>query len=403
MADYKKKSLYLILVFLALVLVKFSYAHDTSLAYTYLKVDEDEISVNVTVPNSNFNIVPGENISGDFKSKAANYVMSGIGVSNNNEACAKKLFNISDINEGTSTRYTILFTCREPANMLNFSYNLFFEKLQSHENVLDVQLYSQYARLTMDNEYNYLEIPVQKLIIQYGISNITQSNISNVLLASDDENSTNKLAPPVFSNENAFRKSLSFFVLGVKHILTGYDHLLFLLGLLIVTLSLVQLAKVVTSFTIAHSITLAAATFGAVILPPRITESVIALSISYVAVENIYSQRDKSESTIPKFGFRDFFGNPKRRWMITFLFGLVHGFGFSRVLRELGLPKGGVAISLLMFNLGVEAGQFLVIFLLFPFLWYSGKKHWHGKMVTVVSSVIGVTGFFWFAQRLFGF
>ncbi len=109
--------------------------------------------------------------------------------------------------------------------------------------------------------------------------------------------------------------------LGVEHIFTGYDHLAFLLGLLVATATLGSLVKIITSFTIAHSITLALATFNVVVLPSRLTESLIALSIGYVAAENL-------------FDFR-----VMKRYYITFLFGLIHGFGFSTVLREMDLPQ----------------------------------------------------------------
>src|ERR1700735_3366337 len=139
-----------------------------------------------------------------------------------------------------------------------------------------------------------------------------------------------------------------FVRLGVEHIFTGYDHLAFLLGLLVATATLGSLVKIITSFTIAHSITLALATFNIVMLPSRLTESLIALSIGYVAAENL-------------FNFR-----AMKRYYITFLFGLVHGFGFSNVLREMDLPRASLALSLFSFNAGVEIGQITFVMLIFP-------------------------------------
>ena len=125
-----------------------------------------------------------------------------------------------------------------------------------------------------------------------------------------------------------------FVRLGVEHIFTGYDHLAFLLGLLVATATLGSLVKIITSFTIAHSITLALATFNVVVLPSRLTESLIALSIGYVAAENLLDFR------------------AMKRYYITFLFGLVHGFGFSNVLREMDLPQIEPGASLFSFNAG---------------------------------------------------
>lgn len=173
-----------------------------------------------------------------------------------------------------------------------------------------------------------------------------------------------------------------FVWLGIQHIATGYDHLAFLLGLLIATGSLRSLIKTITSFTVAHSITLALATFNVVVLPSRFTESMIALSILYVAVENLIRRRNID------------------RWKITFLFGLVHGFGFSNVLREMQLPRADLALSLFSFNLGVEIGQLVFVVLLFPAIEDLIRSGWT-KLRPAVSIVIGLLAAYWFIQRAF--
>jgi hydrogenase/urease accessory protein HupE len=180
----------------------------------------------------------------------------------------------------------------------------------------------------------------------------------------------------------AWQTFLRFVWLGVQHIATGYDHLAFLLGLLIATESLRGMVKVVTSFTVAHSITLGLATFNIVVLPSRFTESMIAASIVYVAVENLV--RDKTPG----------------RWKLTFLFGLVHGFGFSNVLREMQLPRTNLALSLFSFNLGVEIGQIVFVVLLFPALedLIRSGKTW---LRPAVSVAIGILAAYWFIQRAF--
>lgn len=173
-----------------------------------------------------------------------------------------------------------------------------------------------------------------------------------------------------------------FIWLGVQHIALGYDHLAFLLGLLVATASLRSLVKVITSFTIAHSITLALATFNVVILPTRLTESMIALSIVYVAAENLIRNR------------------AIERYRITFLFGLVHGFGFSNVLREMQLPRGHLALSLFSFNVGVEIGQLIFVLLLFPLIEDLISGGWT-KLRPAVSIVVGCLAVYWFIQRAF--
>jgi len=142
---------------------------------------------------------------------------------------------------------------------------------------------------------------------------------------------------------------VSFIRLGVEHILTGWDHLLFLLALLLPGGGVLALAKIITAFTLAHSVTLSLAVLDLVALPDRLVEAVIALSIVAVAAENLFFQ-----ATV------------RRRWIVSFCFGLVHGFGFSSALREMGLPADGVLLPLLGFNAGVELGQGLVVALAVP-------------------------------------
>ncbi|MBI1398067.1 MAG: hypothetical protein GC151_18995 [Betaproteobacteria bacterium] len=175
----------------------------------------------------------------------------------------------------------------------------------------------------------------------------------------------------------------SFFPLGIEHILTGYDHLLFLIALILRGGNLLQLLKIVTAFTLAHSVTLALAVLDVVSLPGPLVESVIALSIAYVAAENL----------LPKFAVA-------RRWTVSFLFGLVHGFGFSSVLREIGLPKENLVLALLNFNLGVEAGQACAVLVALPLLFALRRTPWEPKVVTGISVAILLVGLALSVERL---
>ncbi|OIK16325.1 hypothetical protein BIV60_04725 [Bacillus sp. MUM 116] len=174
----------------------------------------------------------------------------------------------------------------------------------------------------------------------------------------------------------------SFFKLGMMHILTGYDHLLFLLALLLRKQTFKQYAAIVTSFTIAHSITLTLSVLGLVTLPSRFVEATIAFSICYVAVENIFKKKIR------------------HRWTITFLFGLIHGLGFATLLREMAIPKKDLAVSLINFNLGIEAVQLTIVLLLLPLLTYMFKQKVSGKIVRYGSIIIVVLGAIWLVQRL---
>ena len=137
--------------------------------------------------------------------------------------------------------------------------------------------------------------------------------------------------------------------LGLEHILLGFDHLLFVLALLIITQGTWRLVKTITAFTIAHSITLALATLGFVQVPQAPVEAVIALSIVFVAAEIIRGSNGREGLTT------------RAPWIVAFAFGLLHGFGFAGALSEMGLPQGQIPVALLFFNLGVEAGQLLFI------------------------------------------
>ncbi|NOU92449.1 HupE/UreJ family protein [Paenibacillus sp. LMG 31456] len=175
----------------------------------------------------------------------------------------------------------------------------------------------------------------------------------------------------------------SFFFLGMHHILTGYDHLLFLFALLLRKQTFKQYAAIISAFTVAHSITLTLAVLGWVSLPSRLVESVIALSICYVAVENIFRK------------------DVRYRWILTFIFGLIHGLGFATVLQEMELPKSNLAFSLISFNVGIEVVQLLLVLLLFPLLKMLHQVHFSRQSVTYGSIAISLLGGFWLIERLF--
>jgi hydrogenase/urease accessory protein HupE len=176
---------------------------------------------------------------------------------------------------------------------------------------------------------------------------------------------------------------LSFFKLGMSHILTGYDHLLFLFALLLRKQTFKQYALIVTSFTIAHSITLSLAVLGIMDLPSKFVESVIALSIIYVAVENIFKKE------------------VNHRWGLTFVFGLIHGLGFANILQEMNLSKGNLASALVSFNIGIEVVQILIVLLLLPLLTYLHRLKDPSKYIKYGSIVIIAFGAYWLVERLF--
>jgi hydrogenase/urease accessory protein HupE len=187
------------------------------------------------------------------------------------------------------------------------------------------------------------------------------------------------------TRQGALAVAERFLPAGVQHILIGPDHLLFLVGLLLLGGTLRQLALVVTAFTLAHSLTLSLAVLGALSPPARLVEPAIALSIVYVGVDNLLVRR----------------GRDLRAW-IALGFGLVHGLGFASVLREMDLPRRALGLSLVSFNLGVEVGQLLVVVAVATALAaLRAQSPWVGQRLAVVGSVaVVVAGSVWFVQRL---
>jgi hydrogenase/urease accessory protein HupE len=188
------------------------------------------------------------------------------------------------------------------------------------------------------------------------------------------------------ASANGSPSFFAFLLLGVEHILTGYDHLLFLFGLLIVCRDARSILTVISCFTIAHSITLALATLGVVRLPASVVEPLIAATIVYVSFENLM----RGDAA-------------KWRWLITFSFGLVHGLGFADALREFGIGSGrfGIILPLVGFNLGVEIGQLSVAAVVLPIFWQIGKnpglmRQW----ASVCSAAVTVAGSYWLLERI---
>jgi hydrogenase/urease accessory protein HupE len=187
---------------------------------------------------------------------------------------------------------------------------------------------------------------------------------------------------PVFDSEIPGSR-LAFLILGIEHILTGYDHLLFLFALLVIGIGFRDAALIITSFTVAHSITLALATYDIVRLPGEIVEPIIALSIVYVGIENILKKETRY------------------RWALTFVFGLIHGLGFASVLRDLGIgDRAGDGWIVLLFNLGVELGQLAIACLVLPFIWkvLQPLKSFR-RISTALSVLVALLGLYWFIER----
>jgi len=191
--------------------------------------------------------------------------------------------------------------------------------------------------------------------------------------------------PATAAQEGGASAAWAFFKMGIEHILTGYDHLVFLFGLVLLRARLRELLAVVTAFTVAHSITLAIAVLGIFSPSPKFVEPAIALSIAYVGIENFFVK------------------DGSKRWRITFPFGLIHGFGFAGALQQIHVPSAQVPAALVSFNLGVEAGQLFAMSLVVPMVMLIRQKDWfEPRGVRVLSGAVALAGGLWFVIRITG-
>jgi hypothetical protein len=176
------------------------------------------------------------------------------------------------------------------------------------------------------------------------------------------------------------RTAVAFLRLGFEHILTTYDHLAFLAGLLMATATFRSGLKTIASFAVAHSLTLALATCDVIVLPARLTESLIAVSIGYVALDNLLRTR------------------PAAGPLVAFLFGLIHGFALATVLRNMQLPRLSLPFSLFFFNVGIEVGLLAFVVGAFQLLSLAPSR-WHSQTRHAVSLGVMSLGLYWFVQR----
>jgi hydrogenase/urease accessory protein HupE len=190
---------------------------------------------------------------------------------------------------------------------------------------------------------------------------------------------------------NGWQVARTYFITGIDHILFGYDHLLFVVSLVLLLSGFWTIAKAVTAFTVAHSLTLVGTTLGLIGLPQQPVESVIALSILFLAVEII--KRKPGEVRLSE----------RVPWIVAFGFGLLHGFGFAGALKEIGLPEQDISVALLTFNLGVEAGQIIIVALTMLLLDVLRRisSSFVVPAIKLATYAIGITASYWFIERTF--
>lgn len=267
------------------------------------------------------------------------------------------------IDHHTDGAYTVLrFTgeCPSEVRTLDVDYRLFFDLDPQHKGLLrfDGQRGTQSA--IFSPEQNVLHLAVESSSIWSQVADYTSE--------------------------------------GIRHIWTGYDHMLFLLALLLPAVlrrvedrwepapdllsAFREVVAIVTAFTVAHTVTLGLATLEVIALPSRLVESAIAASVVFAGISNLY----------PVLA--------RRRWLVAFLFGLVHGFGFATVLADLGLPEGSLLLSLVSFNVGVECGQLVIVSVFLPLAFWLRRSWIYPRVILVPGSlIIAGLAFLWLLER----
>jgi len=344
---------------LVLALPATAAAHSFSVAYSDVVIDADRTAATYQLRINYVDVAellgePADSVPTDLKvlgnaETLFHYATQRIALEGDGKSCLASL-EVVDVVEQTDKFARIEWRCSwdHAIEVFAIEYDLFYDVDPNHTGMFRVSHHSQHA--------------------------------TGILVADASRFEWELGEPPP--------DTLGEFVLaGVDHILFGPDHILFLLGLLLVAalVGLKHTLTIVTSFTVAHSCTLIAAALGWFTLPSRFVESVIALSIVWVAAENLLLDK------------RSY------RWILTFGFGLIHGLGFASMLTPL-LPDSGVVLPLLAFNVGVELGQLAIVAVSFPLLLLAvrhlGAARYRRWLVWPGSLAVGAMGLVWLAQRI---
>ena len=340
-----------------------AHAHMAGVTDTIIRVNSQQLIVVYTVPLDNLNDLGLNSAEERERTARQSFV-----IKSQQKQCPITNFQHRSLDNIVSEQYEMRFDCGTPIQTLGIDYQLFHE-FPDHKNFTRLSIGSRSQNITFSSSNKHHEVPVSQLLKAWSSAGKTQQ-----------EKSTETAS------------STHYFPIGLEHILLGYDHLLFLFALLLIPLGFKQLCIMVTTFTVAHSITLALSVLGLVSLPALWVEAAIAFSIVYVAVENIWKLHKNNHS-------QGFDSTWKRRLLLTFGFGLIHGFGFSFILKEIGLGDQLIS-ALLFFNLGVEVGQLIVVVLVFPVIYWLFKRVKSVRWAQFSSLVIALAGLYWLSQRI---
>lgn len=382
---YKSRTLFLSFISLALLLLILpsnASAHNYSASFTNIKFEKDHTEMTFSIdsmslielidgidPNKNFKLEKSE--MKEEKHHLEEIVEETLSLDKNNQEQTPTVDTMKKVKKEDVEyiEFTILFPAFSPGDTISLNDGFYAgdSGTTNYVNLLTATYGSETSQAALQGDSRTWTILLTE--VQQDQSGGQAQDTKQV--QTNDAKSTESTS-----------SWLSFFKLGMLHILTGYDHLLFLFALLLSRQSLKQFIGTITAFTLAHSITLTLAVLGIVDLPSKFVESVIALSICYVALENILKE---------KINYR---------WVITFIFGLIHGMGFATILKEMELPKSNLAVALVNFNLGIEFIQLCIAIIIVPILLRLQVLSKYRKYVKIGSVFIFILGLIWLVQRI---
>ena len=370
-------------------------AHKPSDSYLTIKADRGTVSGQWDIALRDLDLAVGLDIDGDGtitwgevktqRDAISRYALSHLSLARSTPCT----LNVDDvlIDEHTDGAYAVLRlagTCTDAAAPLTVDYRLLFDLDAQHRGLLKLESAGQTTTAIFATTTRRQ---------QFALAPSTSATAATALATG-----TETVAPV----SSPIETLVAFIKDGVKHIASGFDHILFLIALLLPAVmireggrwrpatalrpTLMNVAGIVTAFTIAHSITLSLAVLGIVDVPSRLVESLIAASVVVTALDNL----------IPFL--------PRRRWQVAFAFGLLHGFGFASVLLDLGLPTSSLAISLFGFNLGVEIGQLLLVLAVVPLAYVArSTRAYRPLAIGLGSFAIAFVASGWLIERAFKF
>lgn len=347
--------------------------HESGRTYTAVALARDVIRVLYTVPAAGLRARYPAAAGTDHPAAWSSTVEGGFTVRNVDVACPGSVVDAVDYDAMGAFQYTLEFLCADPLDHVVVVYTLFAAD-PAHANLTEVLLGPHLLQMTLDRGIDRVEVPVAQLVWERGESWLPPET------------------PAEFAGE---KPTLArYFDLGFGHVLDGYDHLAFVLGLVLMVRRFRNLAITITAFTVAHSVTLGLSAADLVFVSAAWTEPLIALSILYVGAENVAVLWRRWRRQAPPDD-----DGPSLRWFVAFVFGLAHGFGFSYLLRMIGLPEDEFLLSLATFNIGVEVAQLAVVAL--PFMVLSrlnGRPH--TVCAGIGSLAVAVVGTWWLTERL---